>query len=125
MSTQNAMEQICLKHDNGNDLRFFGRLFSECSWFDEKYGIVTRQKLYITDHNEQVYYIIRSGGQEHNRHAYLLSVQGDNCIIYNGSSEIAIQFDLLMLAVRGLCGIQDGDPPTLSEVEHIVKAATA
>jgi hypothetical protein len=125
MNTQSTMEQISLKHDNGSDLQFCGQLFSECSWFDEKYGMFTRQKLYVTDNNEQVYYIVRSDGQEHSRHAYRLSVQGNNCIIHNGSTEISMQFDLLMLAVRGLCGIKDGETPTLSEVEHILKAANA
>ena len=54
---QKNMEEICLKHDNGSDLQFRGRLFSECSWYDEEHGMLTRQKLYVTDNNEQVYYI--------------------------------------------------------------------
>ena len=46
---QKNMEEICLKHDNGSDLQFRGRLFSECSWYDEEHGMLTRQKLYVTE----------------------------------------------------------------------------
>lgn len=58
--------------------------------------MLTRQKLYVTENNEQVYYIVRSSGQDRSRHAYRLSVRGDNCIIYNGVTEMALQFDMLM-----------------------------
>ena len=100
MNVQKIMEDICLKHDNGNDLSFRGRLFSECSWYDEALGTLTRQKLYVTDTNDQVYYIVRSSGQERSRRAY-------------------------RLAVRGLCGLEAGATPTLSMVEEMLKAANA
>ncbi|GHU92236.1 hypothetical protein AGMMS49925_09970 [Deltaproteobacteria bacterium] len=125
MNSQQNMEDICLKHDNGNDLQFCGRLFSECSWYDDETGMFTRQKLYVTDNNEQVYYIVRSSGDEHSRHAYRLSVNGDNCRIFNGSSEISLQFDALMLAVRGICGLETGTIPTLSMMEELLKTANA
>lgn len=125
MDVQKTMEEICLKHDNGSDLQFRGRLFSECSWYDEEHGMLTRQKLYVTENNEQVYYIVRSSGQDRSRHAYRLSVRGDNCIIYNGVTEMALQFDMLMLAVRGLCGLEAGATPSLSMVEDLLKAANA
>ena len=125
MQMRKVMEDICLKHDNGCDFTFRGRLFSECSWYDEGLGMLTRQTLYVTDHNEQVYYIVRSSGQERSRHAYKLRMHGDNCIIDNGVSEMALQFDLLMLAVRGLCGLDAAATPTLSMVEEMLKAANA
>ncbi|MFT4302849.1 MAG: hypothetical protein QM579_13990 [Desulfovibrio sp.] len=125
MNVQKTMEDICLKHDNGSDFSFRGRLFSECSWYDEALGMLTRQKLYVTDTNEQVYYIVRSSGQERSRHAYRLAVRGDNCIIHNGMAEMSLQFDMLMLAVRGLCGLESGATPTLSMVEEMLKAANA
>ena len=121
----NNMEEICLKHDNGEAMRFLGRLFSECSHFDEENSCLTRQQLYITADGEQVYYIIRSGGQQRERNAYRLSVKGDICVINNGASEIAIQFDLLMLAVRSLCGLNADATPSLSAVEEILRAANA
>ena len=72
MDSHKTMEEICLKQDNGCDFRFCGRLFSECSWYDDGQGILTRQKLYVTTDNGQIYYIVRSGGQTRSRHAWLL-----------------------------------------------------
>lgn len=120
-TVQKTLEEICLKHDNGNDLCFRGRLFSECSWFDDEHQVMTRQKLYVTDKNEQVYYIVRSHGQERSRHAYRLTVDGETCVIYNGRSEMALQFDMLMLAVRGLCGLDAEATPTLGQVEEMLR----
>lgn len=124
-SVQKPMDDICLKHDNGADLRFRGRLFSECSWFDEESGTLTRQQLYMTDTREQVYYIVRSRGQERTRHAYRLSVHGETCVIHNGCAEMVLQLDMLMLAVRGLCGLDESSAPTLGMVEELLKAANA
>ena len=124
-AVQKSMDDICLKHDNGEDLRFRGRLFSECSWYDEESGTLTRQQLYVTDTREQVYYIVRSRGHERTRHAYRLSVRGETCVIHNGATEMVLQFDLLMLAVRGLCGLDDGATPSLEMVEDLLKAANA
>ncbi len=125
VNVQKNMEEISLKHDNGSDVQFRGRLFLECSWYDEEHGMLTRQKLYVTDKNEQVYYIVRSSGQERSRHAYRLSVRGDYCVIDNGVTEMVLQFDMLMLAVRGLCGLDAGATPTLSMLEEMLKAANA
>lgn len=122
-STGRAMEQVCLKHDNGADITFQGRLFSECSWYDEESGVLTRQKLYVTEQNEQVYYIVSGSGPERSRRAYRLSVMGDRCIIHNGAAEMVLQFDMLMLAVRGLCGLEADATPTLAMVEEMLKAA--
>lgn len=122
---QKPMDDICLKHDNGADLRFRGRLFSECSWFDEETGTLTRQQLYMTDTREQVYYIVRSRNHERTRHAYRLSVHGDTCVIHNGATEMVLQLDMLMLAVRGLCGLDENAAPTLGMVEDLLKAANA
>ena len=36
-----------------------------------------------------------------------------------------IQFDMLMLAVRSLCGLADGATPSLEQVEEMLKAANA
>ncbi|MDR1777425.1 MAG: hypothetical protein LBR31_06310 [Desulfovibrio sp.] len=122
MSSEKNMETICLKHDNGVDMEFRGRLFSECSWYDEE-NAYTLQKLYVTDNNEQVYYIVRKHGDDHSRHAYRLAVEGESCRIFNGTLEISLDFDSLMLAVRGICGMADGDLPTLSQVGDMLKAA--
>ncbi len=117
------MENVCLKHDNGNDIVFNGRLFAESSWFDEENSTLTRQKLYVTDSQEQMYYIVRSNGPERTRNAYRLKVQGNHCTIFDGISEITLEFDMLMLAVRQLCGLDANATPTLYMVEELLKAA--
>lgn len=119
------MENICLKHDNGEDIRFQGRLFSECSHFDEESGTLTRQQLYLTENGEQIYYIVRATARDRSRHAYRLAMDGDNCVINNGRSEITLQFDMLMLAVRALCGLDNEATPSLEMVEEMLKAANA
>ena len=53
-----TMENIALTLDNGAVLDFRGRLFSEASWFDEDSGVLTHQKLYSTEGNEQVYSVV-------------------------------------------------------------------
>ena len=124
-STDRPMETVCLKHDNGADISFRGRLFAESSWYDEENGILTRQKLYVTDQHDQVYYIVSGAGSQRSRRAYRVSVRGDHCVIHNGASEMTLQFDMLMLAVRGLCGLEAGATPSLSMVEEMLKAANA
>ena len=52
-------------------------------------------------------------------------MRGDVCVIHNGVTEMALQFDMLMLAVRGLCGLDSGATPSLSMVEEMLKAANA
>ncbi len=118
-----SMESVSLKHDNGPDLSFHGRLFAESSWFDEETATLTRQKLYVTDSKEQVYYIVRGNGPERTRHAYKLAVRGDHCVIQNGTTEMVLDFDMLMLAVRGLCGLEAEATPSLCMVEEMLKAA--
>lgn len=119
------MEEICIKDDNGENVRFQGRLFSESSHYDEETRCFTRQQLYITDTQEQVYYIVQSCGQERSRRIYRLSVQGDMCVINNGKGQIHLRFDMLMLAVRALCGLNADETPSLESVEELLKAANA
>ncbi len=119
------IEDICLKHDNGEDLRFQGRLFSECSHFDEEENSLVRQQLYTTDSGEQVYYIVRTSGQQRTRHAYRLAVEDDTCVINNGKARIAMKLDMLMLAVRALCGLNADAVPSSEMIEEMLHAANA
>ncbi|MCR4666262.1 MAG: hypothetical protein K5657_03100 [Desulfovibrio sp.] len=116
---QKEYETISLTQDNGKELTFRGSLYSECSWFDDDTNQLTKQKLYVTDTNEQVYYIVRSSGEEKIHHAYRFTVNGDNCVINNGKSSVTLPFDMLMHVVRNLCGLTDSDTPQLSEVEEL------
>lgn len=119
------MEEITLKHGNGDIMRFQGRLFSESSDFDKDTGALTRQQLFIADNGDQVYYIVRTQGRERTRHAYRLAVKNDTCVINNGRMEITLPFDMLMLAVRSLCGLSADATPTLSMVEEMLREANA
>ena len=120
-----SMEDVSLKHDNGPDIFFRGRLFAECSWYDEENGVLTRQKLYVTDTNEHIYYLVNHAGEERQRRAYRLSVLGDRCVIHNGNTEMVLQFDMLMLAVRSLCGMSAGMESAIDMVEQTLKAANS
>ena len=120
-----TMEDVSLMHDNGPDIVFRGRLFAECSWYDEESGALTRQKLYVTDTNEHVYYLVNHTGEERQRRAYRLSVLGDRCVIHNGNAEMVLQFDMLLLAVRSLCGMSAGTESAIEMVEQTLKAANS
>ena len=112
---QDTLENISLKHDNGEDMRFRGSLSSECSWYDEEHGVLCRQKLYVTENK----------AEEHSRRAYRLKVQDQTCIIHNGKAEVRMPITLLMLAVRGLCGMDARNATSLAMVEEMLKAANA
>jgi hypothetical protein len=117
------MEHVCLKHDNGNDLSFKGHLFSECSWFDEESGTLTRQKLYQTESGDRVYHVVRTAGKTTTRNAFRLSVREGDCVIFNGTSEMALPLDMLELALRKLCGIEDGKDLSIEVDDYMPKAA--
>ena len=116
---QPTMENISLKQDNGSDLNFRGRLFSECSWFEENVNELVKQKLYITEENDQIYYVVRSQGEKKTRHCYRYSVDGETCLVKNGSNTVALPFDQLMLAVQGMIGAEDGEIPTIGEIDDV------
>ncbi len=122
-----VMEQIILKNDVGEDMSFKGRLFSESSYFDEETGSMTRQRLYVTDQNHQVYTIVTSNGTQKERRVYMLKPEGDQCRISNGLFDVTVPIELLMLAVRGLCGVtgcEQGDN-FIATLEESLTAANA
>ncbi|WP_418765412.1 hypothetical protein [Mailhella sp.] len=120
-TAMNELEKIALHLENGADLTFYGRLFSEAVWYDEDSGVLTHQKLYVTDQNEQVYVIQKGSGAKNFCRAYRVSVHGERCVIYNGRYSMEIPLDLLLLAVRSLCGMEDG--AALEQAEEILRAA--
>lgn len=122
-----VMEQITLKNDVGEALSFKGRLFSESSYFDDDTGMMTRQRLYVTDQNHQVYTIVTSNGSRKERRVYLLKPEGDQCRISNGLFDVTVPIELLMLAVRGLCGVTGSEQTDsfISTLEESLSAANA
>ena len=120
-AAKDIMEDITLRLENDATLTFRGRLFSEAVWNDDESGVFTHQKLYVTDKGEQVY-VIRKGGERRLCRAYRVSLRGDRCLIYNGRSTLELPLDLLMLAVRTLCGTDD--PLALEQVEESLRSAS-
>ena len=116
-----TMENITLRLENDAVLSFRGRLFSEAVWNDEESGVFTHQKLYVTDQNEHVY-AIRKGGERRLCRAYRVSVRGERCVIYNGRNVMELPLDMLMLAVRTLCGAEDG--MLMEQVEETLRSAS-
>ncbi len=116
---QKKYESVSLTQDNGETITFRGSLYSECSWFDEEHKQLTKQKLYVTDSNEQIYYVVRSVGGAKSHHAFRFSVDNGNCVINNGKADVTLPFDMLMLVVRDLCGISAAETPSISEVEEL------
>ena len=116
-----TMESITLRLENEAVLSFRGRLFSEAVWNDEESGVFTHHKLYVTDQNEHVY-VIRKGGERRLCRAYRVSVRGERCVIYNGRSVMELPLDMLMLAVRTLCGADS--PMLMEQVEETLRSAS-
>jgi ribosomal protein S9 len=121
------MEKLTLQSDTGADITFRGRLFSESSYFDEETGMMTRQRLYVTDQNQQVYSIVTSDGRRKERRVYLLKAEEGVCRINNGLYDVTVPVELLMLAVRGLCGLTESEQSTdfFAALEESLKAANA
>ncbi len=122
-ANMSRMEKVSLKLDNGEQLDFNGRLFSESSWYDEDEASITSQKLYVTDTHEQVYSVISGSESKRERRAYHIATHGDSCTVNNGSTEMTLPFDMLMLAVRSLCRLDDDATPSLETVEETLRAA--
>ena len=120
-TAMNELEKMTLHLENDADFMFYGRLFSEAVWYDEYSGVLTHQKLYVTDQHEHVYVIQKGSGERTVCRAYRISVHGERCVMYNGRYTMEIPLDLLLLAVRTLCGMEDG--MALEQVEEILRAA--
>jgi len=102
-----TMESITLRLENEAVLSFRGRLFSEAVWNDEESGVFTHHKLYVTDQNEHVY-VIRKGGER--------------CVIYNGRTVTELPLDMLLRAVRTLCGAEGG--MVMEQIEETLRSAS-
>lgn len=104
-SPQGAWESMALRLDNGAEIAFSGRQFAGGSWYDEETGVLTRQNLYITEANEYVYSIITGTGRQRSRRAYRVALHGKTCTMSDGKTEITLELEMLMLAVRALTGL--------------------
>lgn len=120
-----SMERVTLRLDNGATMQFTGRQFAGGSWYDEESATLTRQTLYVTSANEQVYALTTARGGQRSRRAYRISVQDDLCTIHDGRQEMTIELPLLLLAVQALAGLDKQVSPAidLAVVEDTLRAA--
>jgi hypothetical protein len=107
-------ENIFLRSDNGAELNFRGRLYSESSYYDEESATITRLRLFITDQSEHVYSIVSSSGAEKQRRHYTVAPDGGQYRISNGVQTLTLPLETLFAAVFGLCGI---DPERAGELK--------
>lgn len=118
-----TLENVTLHLDNGVEMSFSGRQFAGGSWYDDETGRLTRQNLYVTETNEHVYSIVTGSGQARSRRAYKVALEAERCVISDGRSEMTMNLDMLMLAVRALTGLDKDEAPTMDVVEDTLRAA--
>ena len=123
MTSPASFEEISLPLDNDTRMTFLGRQYAGGSWFDEESNTLTRQNLYVMDSGEHVFSIITGSGQQRSRRAYRVVLDGDTCVIHDGRNEITIGYDMLILAVRSLTGLDQDAAPGMDMIEEILKAA--
>ena len=120
-----CLESVSIPLDNGKTMSFKGRQFAGNSWRDEETGISTRQALYTTSTNEQIYAITERQGLSHHRRAYRVGLKGDLCTIHNGQQEITIPLDMLLIAVHALTGLDAKTAKrTMADIEETLRAAS-
>jgi hypothetical protein len=111
-------DNVMLRSDNGAELFFRGRLFSESSQYDEETGTLVRLRLFETDHGEQVYSIISGVGTNKRRRHYIISAEGEYYRLSDGVQTMLMPLELLFAAVFGLCGI---DPSRAEELKPAIE----
>lgn len=119
------MEQISLKNEFGDEVRFCGKMFSESSYYEDVSGVLTRHRLYKADTGEYVYSIVSGSAAEKNYRVYRMRIEGESCVINNGAIEMTVSVELLLSSVFNLCGINNEDAADLREtlVESLNVAA--
>jgi hypothetical protein len=111
-------ETIVLHSDNGTELSFRGRLFSESAYYDEETGFLTRLRLFAREDGAHVYSIVSGSGAEKYRRHYVISREGDVCRMNDGKQLLVAPTAMLLNAVFGLCGI---DPARSEELRPVLE----
>ena len=119
-----SYEEHVLRNDDGTELRFCGKLFSESSFYDEEQASLTRLKLFTTDDGRQIYSIVAYTQAIKWRRVYIMRFDDDLCHISDGAQEITLPVDMLLMVVFGLCGIDPAQGDTVrSFIEDTRKIA--
>lgn len=103
----NAVEQVTLDNDTGNNITFTGRKVGEHSFYDEETNMLTQQKLYVTSAGQQAYSVVTTDGKIKEKRAYLIKREGQLCKINNGLFDVTVNAVDLLSVVKGLCGMSD------------------
>lgn len=118
-----CMEKVVLQLDKGDPIQFNGYIFSESSWYDEEEEAIVSQKLFITEKREQVYYIVSGKGRGRTRRAYTISMEGDVCVLSDGTQTLTLPFEMVMLALRSFCKVDAQAMANFDTVEEALRAA--
>ena len=113
-ATGSYTEKILLRSDNGSELDFRGQMYSESSYYDEESGTLTRLRLFVTEHGEQVYSIVAGTGSAKKRRHYIVAPEGSFYRISDGVQTMRLPLEMLFASVFGLCGI---DPSRAEELK--------
>ncbi len=106
-------EKVFLRSDNGAELYFQGRIFSESSYYDDETATLTRMRLFVADNGSQVYSIVSGSRTNKTRRHYVVTTDGDMCRMSDGIQILTLPVEMLFAAVFGLCGI---DPDRAEEL---------
>lgn len=122
-TTGKFTEEITLQSDNGTELHFYGRMYSESSHFDEDTATLTRLRLYVTSKETYVYSIVSSSGAVKKRRLYVISPEGTDIYrLSDGIMTMTVSLDLLFASVFGLCGIDTARADELKpEIEESLR----
>jgi len=107
LSETNGMGLVLLPSDTGADIEFTGTLCSENMYHDSEAGTVTRQRLYTTDTQEQIYSIVVSDGINKDQRVYKMRLENDLCRISNGLFDVPVDLPILASVIRELCGLDE------------------
>lgn len=112
------MEAIVLQNDNGKELQFTGKLFSESRFFDEESKTLTILRLYLSREDLLIYSIVTGAGENKSRRFYTVKVNNDECIMSDGTQTMCVPVEMLFASVFGLCGI---DPNRAEEFKPMIE----
>ncbi|MDL2316981.1 hypothetical protein LJC59_07895 [Desulfovibrio sp. OttesenSCG-928-A18] len=108
------LERVFLRSDNGAELSFRGKLYSESAYYDEETASLTRLRLFVSEGRELVYSIVSGAGAQKTRRHYVVEPKEDLCRISDGIQTLTLPTEMLFAAVFGLCGI---DPERAEELK--------
>ena len=106
---QDLYTKQTLPNDEGTDISFCGKLYSETAFYDEDSGSITRVKMFLTDDSRHVYSFVSGSPAEKSRRAYTLRFEDELCFLGNGTQEMPLPVDMLLDTVFSLCHLDPAE----------------